>query len=348
MANYKNPNGYGSVVKLSGNRRKPFAVRKTVGYDDRAYPIYEIIGYYPTRKDAMIALADYNKEPYDFNTAKITFSELYERWAKTTYHTLKESSVSAHKAAYKYCEPLYNIKYREIRKHQMQQCIDSCGKSYATQTNIRNLLTLLDKFAFDLDIVSKCYSTNLRVSEKTVTKDRNVFTDLEVQKLSKRDDCDEILFMLYTGCRISEMLTVECANVDLEKRILRCGVKTEAGKNRVIPIHSKLMSIIKKHMSDEKYLFHIDYDIFRSKEIEQSRENAYRKTYRAIMRDTGMNHIPHECRHTFRSKLDSAEANKVCIDLIMGHKTGDVGERVYTHKTIEELKTAIEKLSYGV
>ena len=55
-----------------------------------------------------------------------------------------------------------------------------------------------------------------------------------------------------------------------------------------------------------------------------------------------MKHTPHECRHTFRTKLDSAGANKKSIDLMMGHKSKDVGERIYTHKTIEELKEAIE------
>ena len=46
--------------------------------------------------------------------------------------------------------------------------------------------------------------------------------------------------------------------------------------------------------------------------------------------------------HTFRSRLDSLGANKVCIDKIMGHKTNDAGEEVYTHKTIQELKKMIE------
>ena len=36
----KNPNGYGSVVKLSGNRRNPFAARKTKGWNDKGQPIY--------------------------------------------------------------------------------------------------------------------------------------------------------------------------------------------------------------------------------------------------------------------------------------------------------------------
>lgn len=60
------------------------------------------------------------------------------------------------------------------------------------------------------------------------------------------------------------------------------------------------------------------------------------------MERLGMEHTPHECRHTFRSRLDSAGANKVCIDLMMGHKSKEVGERIYTHKTIQELKEAIE------
>ena len=58
-----------------------------------------------------------------------------------------------------------------------------------------------------------------------------------------------------------------------------------------------------------------------------------------------MKHTPHECRHTFRSRLDSIGANKVCIDKIMGHKSEGTGERVYTHKSIEELKKNIELIT---
>ena len=74
----KNPNGYGTVAKLSGNRRNPFVVRKTKGWDDRGFPIYETIGYYPTREAGMLALADYNRNPFDIQASKITLKELYE------------------------------------------------------------------------------------------------------------------------------------------------------------------------------------------------------------------------------------------------------------------------------
>ena len=77
----KLPNGFGSVYKLSGNRRNPYAARKTQGWEideatGKSKQIYQIIGYYPTRKDALTALAEFNANPYDVNAAKVTFEEI--------------------------------------------------------------------------------------------------------------------------------------------------------------------------------------------------------------------------------------------------------------------------------
>lgn len=350
MANYRNPNGYGSVVKLSGNRRKPFVARKTVGYDDRAYPIYSVIGYYPTRKDAMMALAEYNHNPYDIDLAKITFKELYELWCKTELSKKGRSSVANLKAAYKHCTALNDKPYKDIRKYEMQQCIDNCGKSYSTQAQIRNLFVQLDAFAYDQDIIKKGYSANLTTDEVQVKKERRLFTDDEVKLLHAHEGepyIDEALFMLYSGCRLSEMLLMKCKDVDVEKGIMKGGVKTAAGKDRVIPIHPKILHIIIKHLSDSEHLFEHERSK-NSKNAEVNLKVLFSKNWSDALQSLGMAHTTHECRHTFRSKLDSADANKVCIDLIMGHKSGGVGERVYTHKTVKELKSAISKLSYGV
>ena len=108
------PNGYGSVVKLSGKRRKPYMVKKTVGWKDNAHPIYKIIGYYPSRKDALEALADFNRDPYDIDLAKATFNDIYERWSKETFPTLNESMKRSYTAAYKHCSPITTISRRRI------------------------------------------------------------------------------------------------------------------------------------------------------------------------------------------------------------------------------------------
>ena len=44
----RNPNNYGSVFKLSGNRRKPWAVRVTTGWSKDYKQQYKYLGYYTT------------------------------------------------------------------------------------------------------------------------------------------------------------------------------------------------------------------------------------------------------------------------------------------------------------
>lgn len=64
----RHPNGYGGISFLGANRRNPFRVRITTGweYDEKtgkSKQKYATLGYFATRKEAMIALADYNKNP---------------------------------------------------------------------------------------------------------------------------------------------------------------------------------------------------------------------------------------------------------------------------------------------
>ena len=345
MANYRNPNGYGSVVKLSGRRRKPYAVRKTVGWDDRAYPIYEIIGYYPTRADAMIALANYNQDPYDIALSKITLKGLFEKWSDSELPKLGASLQAAHKSAYNYCKKYENIEYKTLRKFQMQECIDTCGKSGSTQTNIRNLWSTLDKYAYDMDIISKCYSANLTTKQTDAVIQRKPFTKEEIKNIENHIGTqyyDETMFMLYTGCRVSEMLTCRCEDIDIENRTLVLGVKTEAGKNRIIPIHKNLIQLIENHIGGE-YLFEYPRSD-KAKNPTKALVIKFLHKWSEIFPD----HDTHDCRHTFRSALDKVEANKVCINLIMGHKSGDIGERVYTHKTVDDLISTIDLLDYSI
>lgn len=332
----KNPNGYGTVVKLSGNRRNPFAVRKTIGWNEKGHPIYQTIGYYPTRQSGMIALAEYNRCPYDVDATKITLKELFEKWSERSFGKMSKSSASSLKSAFKHCSAIENMKYKDIRSYQMQDCIDNCGCGYSTQWAIKNLFGHLDKFAMELDVINKMYSPMTTAESVPETK-KKPFTDEEVQLIwdTKDEWIDSVLFLLYTGYRIGEMLSLKTENVNLEENTIKGGLKTRAGKDRIIPIHSKIIPIIQKRVQEgNEYLFS-----YNQKKIAPSQ---YYMFWNNIMTKCSISHTPHECRHTFRSRLDSAGANKVCIDLMMGHKSKEVGERIYTHKTIEELKTAIE------
>ena len=331
----KNPNGYGTVTKLSGNRRKPFIVKE--GISGRQKPI----GYAATREEGLIMLANYNKTPWDIDTDKVTLQELYDLWLEKRGVKLGSSNRASLKSAYNYCSRLGKVRYNQIKSYQMQDCIDGCGKGYSTQGAIKNLWGHLDRFAMELDIISKCCS-DLLTSEPIPETTKEIFTDEEVSRPwdnKKLEWVDSVLFFLYTGFRISEMIELKTSNIDLEAGTMIGGTKTAAGKNRIVPIHSKIQSIVQYHVehSQSGYLFE-----YNGKKFNQTQ---YREIWNAIMNKLQMDHTPHECRHTFRSRLDSAGANKVCIDRIMGHKSKGTGERVYTHKNIEELKMNIELIT---
>ena len=58
----KLPNGYGSVYKLSGNRRNPWVACVTIGYNkETRNQERRVIGYFPNKPKALNALADYNQ-----------------------------------------------------------------------------------------------------------------------------------------------------------------------------------------------------------------------------------------------------------------------------------------------
>ncbi|MDR1329547.1 MAG: tyrosine-type recombinase/integrase [Oscillospiraceae bacterium] len=336
----RHPNGYGTVAKLSGVRRNPYVARKTKSWDDRGYPVYETIGYYPTREAGLIALAQYNKDPWNIRQEKITLEELYDLWLEKKAPKLGQSNRASLKSVFKRCAPLFNVSYKDLRAHQMQMIIDANECSYSRQNTLKNLFRHLDGFALELDIVTRCYS-GLLTSAPAPETTKLPFTAAEIAALWAAQSepwVDSALVFLYSGFRISELLDIKTADVDLTAGTIKGGTKTKAGKNRIVPIHPRIAPLIAARLAQGgEYLFEHD--------AQKVTPYRYYTFWRAIMKRIPAAHTVHETRHTFRSRLDSAGANKRCIDLIMGHKSKDVGERVYTHKTIQELRTAIELIT---
>ncbi|MFI3254573.1 MAG: tyrosine-type recombinase/integrase [Eubacteriales bacterium] len=253
---------------------------------------------------------------------------------------LSKSNVHSLTSVYKYCHSLENLPYHSLKAYHFQECIDQCQRSYATQSAIKNLFRHLDRFALELDIINKSYHP-LLTTDSIPEGNKAVFTQQERNLIWEKrniDWMDSLLVFLYTGFRISELLELKKEQVNLENETLTGGKKTKAGKNRIIPIHSKILPLITQRMKmDGEFLFTMNG--------EQCTDSQYRTVWKRLMKELNMEHTPHECRHTFRSLLDSAGANPVCIDRLMGHKSLGVGERIYTHKSIEELKENIELVS---
>lgn len=332
----RNPNGYGTVARLSGNRRRPYIVKKVKGWNN-GNPVYDIIGYASTREEGNLLLAEYNRNPWNVERSKITFKELFDLWIQKRSGKMGRSNLSGLKTAANYCADLYNLPYREIRSYQMQDTIDNCGHGYSTQGAIKNLWGHLDRFALELDIITRSYSA-LLTSAPIPPSSRDRFSDKEIEKLWESHHnrwTESVLFLIYSGWRISEFLNIKKEDVNLAEGIITGGIKTAAGKGRIVPIHSLVRPFVDLWITEPgEYLFNIHGHGCSS--------TTYRKWWKAEMEKLEIQKTPHECRHTFESLLDGAGANRKCIDLMMGHVSQGTGNRVYNHKTIEELKESIE------
>lgn len=347
------PNGFGSIVTLSGNRRKPYMARPPVKqWDDNGYPVYEKpIGYFSDWMEAFNALAEYNKNPYDTKSRYMTFDEIFKLWYKykfnkdyTEERVKRSSSEGCYIGAYKKCKTVHRMIFADIKTMHMQDILNDASLSHAYMEHIVNLLKQMYKYSLEYDIVQKDYSAFIKITKEDDDQPGVPFTKDDIEKLWNNKDkpyVDTILIFIYTGWRISELLKMPLEKIDLEEKTMQGGVKTRASKNRIVPIHSKIYSFVSaRKYQGGKSLICLDG---KTTAINPTR---YTKIFKETLNDIGIDpsHTPHDCRHTFASLLDNAGANKVSIQKLMGHSGKDITERTYTHKDIEELRKAIEMI----
>lgn len=349
----KLPNGYGSVYKLPGNRRKPWAVRITVSRKEdkegSTHWKYKYLGYYETQAEALTALAHFNENPYDIEANKITFAEVFEKWSAEHYPKISKSNVQGYNASYLLCDQIKGLRFNDIKKNHLQGVVDDCGKNYPTLRKLKVLFTMLYKFALQNDICSKDYAQYVDIIQY---KDKNPnafnrkpFSKKEIETVWKWKDTNEyitvILILIYCGCRISELLDLKKENVNLEERWFDITAsKTESGIRKT-PIANKVLPFFQYwyNKNDCEYLLstpdgkHFEY------------RNYYDSYWTPFVEQMEMaNHRPHDTRHTTVTLLTAAGVDDKIIKKIVGHKGQSVTEVVYTHFEIQQLIEAIDKI----
>lgn len=334
----RNPNGYGCVTRLSGNRSRPYVARVTV-YDAEGNARQAPVGYAATREEALILLARYNNDPWEIGRDTVTLADIYQRWLKVQAPKLAQSTQGSLKSAFNHCSKYYGAKYRTLKSWQMQDCIDGCGKGYSTQGAIKNLFGHLDRFAFEMGIIDRMYSQIITAQPIPETT-REPFTAEQVDALwgiADQEWVDTVLIYIYTGFRLTELLDMEAGQVNVAEKYLQGGVKTSSGKARIVPAHPRIWPYVEGRIRrGGQYLF-----TYQGKKLSKAR---YYTFWGQVMGKIGVEKTPHEARHTFETMLDNAGGNRKCIDMLMGHKSKDVGNRVYNHKTLEQLRETVSLL----
>lgn len=328
----KRGNGDGSIIKLAGKRRKPYAVRVTVGFTSEGKQKYKYIGYFSSKTEAKKCLNEYLVAPEKIKLEKHLLKNVFENMLSTS--KFSDGTVKQYISGFNQFEHLHNRNIEDIQLYELEGLVKN--KPSSTQSRIKKTLSNCYKYAVKHDYVSKNLAEYIDVTSSK-PKERTVFTKDEIKtlwsNLGTQLHDDVPLILLYTGMRITELLEVTSDNVDIFNRTIHIAKSKTPSGVRTIPIHDKILPlIIKRHAKGNKYLI--------------SSPSGSRIPYSTFSREHWhSNHTRHETRHTFITELTKVTTDQIAVKKIVGHALTDITDH-YTHRTIEELSDVINKLDY--
>lgn len=325
----KRANGTGTVYKLQGRRRRPWAASKN----------RTIIGYYETKTAATEALNRFSGRSLD-ERYNMTFAEVFEAWKVEHYKEITDAGRASYNRAYDVFVPLHKKKFRDLRAADFQAVLDPyMGQSHSTLSKHKQLITQMSAWAMREELITTNFAKFVRLPEN-VKKEKEIFSDADIEKLEADggDAAKIVLMLIYTGMRIGELFSLPLE--DYHGTYVVGGEKTAAGRNRVIPIRPEGRGYF------QYFAQQADGPLLLSGYTGQRVPNNFRKRdYYPLLDKLDIEHkTPHATRHTYASRARRAGMPPEILQKILGHADYSTTANIYVHTDAEELVKAVESV----
>lgn len=373
MVKYKRrPNGSGTVVKLSGRRRKPFCAKVTL--DERNLQNGEkkrlVIGTFETYQEALNALSLYSltvnntiskKEAIEIDpevyqkvqdkmSKKVpTLLDIYYILDKDEFSLLSPQTQNSMHGAIKHLKKLHYLKIDQITLRMIQDVFDEDGSNHSTQVHMKTICTKVFRYAVVNQYIERNddYTSYIRIAKYEESDMHRPYTINEILALKKADtpEAHIMLIFIYTGVRINELLNINRDNIHIDEKCdddgterlisyMITGSKTKAGKNRIVPIHDDIKQyVIDELLKPEKRLVDVTYANFTTRTV-LIKVNKLLNTH----------HTMHDTRKTFATLCQMNNLNVYIRKKVLGHRMNDITFDVYTNESKNRLWTEINKI----
>lgn len=323
----KRANGMGTVYCLSGRRKRPWVAAKG----------RVVIGYHETKTEAMKALGQLCGRTLT-ERYNMTFAQVFEAWKEEHYREIGPKGIESYDNAFKVFSPLHQKQFRSLKTADFQAIIDQReGKSHSTLSKDKQLVTQMSDWAIREEIITTNFATFVKLP-KPQKKEKEIFTDLEIKKLEEDEsEAAKIVMMLIcTGMRIGELFSLPLE--DYHDTYCIGGVKTEAGRNRVIPIRPDGREYFRYFADQAKG------PLLLSGYVGQKvAANFRRRDYYPLLDRLGIDRkSPHATRHTYASRARSDGMRPEILQKILGHADYSTTANIYVHSDIHELLEAVD------
>lgn len=355
----RRPKGSGSVYKLSGTRAKPWAAMTGEKV---------LLGTYATSGEAVEALDSYNAQKLPADRNRYTLAQVWQSFRESpAWGKLSDKGREGLLSAWKRLEPLAGRKAVSIGVCDYQEILDTAMKTprykaytaeeiagmtesqrerymelisqppeplgYDGKNRIKQLVSHLYNEMIRLQITKENLSNVLVLPVQQARKKRN-FTAEEKAILKAHDD-DEvvkiILIYIGTGMRLNELLRLPKDHVDLKRRILTGGSKTEAGRNRVVPILDTVYPYVEYFYNRaKKYLIEESGRVIRDDTFRRYRFYPKLEELGIQYQEDGKTVLtPHRARHTFVADSITGGVAPEALTKIAGYSRYDVAVDKY-------------------
>lgn len=154
-----------------------------------------------------------------------------------------------------------------------------------------------------------------------------------------------VMELLYgSGMRLAEMISLQESDVSTYEQTIK--VTGKRNKQRIIPISKRLIDLINTYNQSKKNTFFNNHSSFLI--VTDQGETIYPMMVYRIVRKyldlatTVEKRSPHVLRHTFATHLLNKGADLNAIKDLLGHSSL-AATQVYTHNSLEKLKTIFEQ-----
>lgn len=358
----RSPNGYGSIVKLPGKRRKPYAVRVTASLelvDGKFVQKRKYLGYYKTKAEALAVLENYHKDP-SIVYKDVTFADLYKQWSEKKFREISESNQHGYQASFNSLAVLHDRDFCKLTPAELQSAIDATGKKPPTKKKMVTLISQLYKFAeFNQIIPAGANPAPLLSYGKMAKSDLHYrFNSQELKALWDHAEdmrVGMVLMMVYAGVRPGEMFELKKEDVHIDEQFFFIRNGKNPNARRLVPIADKVLPLYEDWMKlPGEYLltdsnggqinFRGDHANFMDVYWNPALESVGILEYKDPITGDSRKHMPDDVRHTFASMWADADLSEEKRRRIQGHKGVGIGEQVYTHNDIKILLDAVNKI----
>lgn len=348
MKGRSRPNGAGTAYK----RGTTWTARVVAGWkladDGHAIPIYKTKGGFSKKRDALAYCETLKTAPRTAH--RLTMQEIYLAWLPTHEGRVGRSTMDCYRAAWKHFAPIHHLPFADIDLDDLQECVDDCPCGKRTKENMKALAGLLMRFAVPRHQTDMNYAEYIHTGSDPKST-RPPFTKNQIRAIYEQvgitPHAEDVLCLIYTGFRPAEMFALTKA--DYRDGVLYGGSKTEAGKNRAVPVAEIIRPIIEAKLSNKWDL------IFPKDDGTPMSVKYFRDTYfYNVLCAAGIQHIPtqnepahyvpYSCRHTFANLLKDAYGSDKDKAELIGHEDYKTTKRMYQSAELENLKAIISQL----